>query len=106
MLTKRLLLILLAVLLTGSLLARQDAPAALFQQANRLYQAEKYEQALELYKKVLSLDPYDADTYYDMGLAYYKKGEIDKAKKYLRETLNIDKKHLKAKTLLEILEKK
>lgn len=79
MMNKRFLLFIFSILLTGSLLAQTDAPAALFQRANRLYQAEKYQQALEAYKKVTALGYENAALYYNMGNCYYRLNRLGKA---------------------------
>ncbi|MBI4682181.1 MAG: tetratricopeptide repeat protein [Nitrospirae bacterium] len=37
---------------------------------DKYFESSKFNQAIELYKKVLELDPRDIDTYNDLGLAY------------------------------------
>ena len=45
----------------------------------RVLQAERYDQAISEFDRVLEKNPRDGRTYYERGLVYYNKGEYDKA---------------------------
>ena len=42
-------------------------------------QADRYDQAISHFNRVLEQNPRDARAYYERGLVYYNKGEYDKA---------------------------
>jgi tetratricopeptide (TPR) repeat protein len=44
-------------------------------QANTAYNQGNYEQAIDLYKKMISIDQDNPDHHYRLGLAYFSKGE-------------------------------
>jgi tetratricopeptide (TPR) repeat protein len=46
-------------------------PEALALSGDRYFEQGNYAQAIEIYKKVIELDPGHADTYNDLGLAYF-----------------------------------
>jgi len=46
-------------------------PQALSILADRYFESRNYGQAVELYKKVIELNPQDIDSYNDLGLAYH-----------------------------------
>ena len=52
---------------------------ALFGLASNLETRGEYGEAIMKYEKVLALDREDADTYYQLGLAYLAQGNKDKA---------------------------
>ena len=51
------------------LAADTDDPQALAQLGDNYFESGNYGQAIEIYKKVLVLNPKDIDTYNDLGLA-------------------------------------
>lgn len=56
-----------------------DYAMSLYAEGNLLYQREKYEEAAECYRQILSL-PYEAwEVYYNLGNAYYKTGAYSQA---------------------------
>lgn len=46
-------------------------PKSLALLGDKYFESGNYEQAIEVYKRVLEIDPDDVDTYNDLGLAYY-----------------------------------
>jgi len=53
-----------------------EDPSALFQEGNRLYQANDYSGAVEAYGGVLRAGLESADLYYNLGNAYFKDGNL------------------------------
>jgi tetratricopeptide (TPR) repeat protein len=62
-----------------------DNPKALAQLGDRYFEGGRYVEAVDIYNKVLSLDPNDVDTYNDLGLAYQYLKQPDKAIETLRK---------------------
>jgi len=50
-----------------------------FYQGNSAYKEAKFEEAIDNYEKVLSLDLESGNLYYNLGNSYFKKGELGKA---------------------------
>ena len=59
--------------------------------------------ALSDFQKVVELDPSNVDGHFHLGLAYQRKGEIDKAKAEFESTLQLKPDHKDAKAELEKL---
>jgi tetratricopeptide (TPR) repeat protein len=59
----------------------QDPGSAVsvFEEANRLYEAGEYEEAIASYTALVERGAVDADLYYNLGNAYYKTGTIGPA---------------------------
>ncbi len=62
-----------------------DSPEALARLGDRYFEANRFEQAAEIYKKVLKLNPNDVDTYNDLGLALHYTGKSDEAVEILQQ---------------------
>jgi len=71
--------------LTDELGANANDPKALASLGDRYFEGGKYVEAIDIYKKVLSLDPNDIDTYNDLGLAYQYLKQTDKAMETLKK---------------------
>jgi len=71
--------------LTDELEANANDPKALASIGDRYFEGGKYVEAIDIYKKVLSLDPNDIDTYNDLGLAYAYMKQTDKAIETLKK---------------------
>ncbi len=56
-----------------------DNPQSLASLGDQYFEKKQFEQAIEIYKKVLELNPGDADTYNDLGLAYQYTKRVDLA---------------------------
>ncbi len=61
------------------------------QQGKLLYKVNKYEEAIELYKKAEADDPMYAETYFNMGEAYVMLDKYDEARASFKKVLLIDK---------------
>ncbi|MBI5189759.1 MAG: tetratricopeptide repeat protein [Nitrospirae bacterium] len=61
------------------LLAGFSPPSGPTDKANEAFAAGKYDDALEGYRKAAEDDPDKAAPHYNLGGAYYKKGEYEKA---------------------------
>jgi len=83
MLTRALLFALFSLLIVSvrenSLLAQGGDAISLFNQANTLYTAGKYREALALYASLDSLGYQSGELYFNLGNTYYKLGQIGKA---------------------------
>ena len=51
----------------------------IFEQGKEMYKAEKYQQALEQWNKILDNGAHSAALYFNLGNAYYKTGDINMA---------------------------
>jgi tetratricopeptide (TPR) repeat protein len=75
--------------LTDELEANANDPEALSSIGDRYFEGGKYIEAIDIYKKVISLDPNDIDTYNDLGLAYQYMNQTDKAIETLKKGTEI-----------------
>ena len=71
---------------------------SLFTKANKLYQQEKYSEAITIYKQIEEQELQSDDLYYNMANAYYKMNQVAPAIYYYEKTLllnpnNTDAKH-------------
>ena len=73
-----------------------------FDQANTAYNSGNYEDAAELYQKILNTDMESVPIYYNMGNAYYKLREYPKAIYYYEKALKLDPSNEDVRTNLEI----
>jgi len=62
-----------------------DDPTVLSDQADELFTAKRYGQAIAAYRKLLTLLPGDVETYNDLGLALHYAGRTDEALQVLEE---------------------
>ena len=67
--------------------AEPSSPAALLEQARRAVAAEDYEQAIERYADLRRLMPEAPELPYNMGVAAYRDGDLDRAAEYFGEAL-------------------
>ena len=51
---------------------------------------EQFDQAISKWNKVLETDPGNADAYYNRGVAYRKKGELEQAMSDYTKAMEID----------------
>ncbi|MBO6023546.1 MAG: tetratricopeptide repeat protein [Bacteroidales bacterium] len=73
-----------------------------FNQANTAYNSGNYEDAVELYQKILDTDMESVPVYYNMGNAYYKMREYPMAIYCYEKALKLDPSNEDARTNLEI----
>ena len=55
------------------------------------------------FEEAIRHDPHYAEAYYNLGLVYLSKGDKERAKQLLKETLAINKNHQKARAQLDAL---
>ncbi len=63
----------------------------------------EYAQSIEQFSEVLKYIPDNADTLYNLALAYELVGDIERAIKYYKKALEVEPKHKEAKHNLELL---
>jgi tetratricopeptide (TPR) repeat protein len=68
----------------SALIADIEDPAVLNDQADRLFQARRYRDAIALYRRVLELTPGSADAQNDLGLALHYAGDTEVGLETLR----------------------
>lgn len=64
-------------------------PEALAALGDKYFENSRFDLALEIYEKVLELNPSDVDTYNDMGLALHYTGKSDRAVEILRKGTDV-----------------
>ena len=88
-------LITILVLIISSTLLAQSADS-LFVEANKLYQQEKYVEALSLYELISTSKLESDDLYYNMANAYYKTNQVAPAVYYFEKALLLNPNHTDA----------
>jgi len=91
---KRILFIALLILISGSALAQ--SADSLFVEANKLYQQEKYVEALSLYEQIRGNNLESDDLYYNMANAYYKTNKVAPSIYYYEKALLLNPNHTDA----------
>jgi protein O-mannosyl-transferase len=71
-------------------------PAAHTQMADALGRLGRREEAIDHYREILRLQPGNADTCYNLGMALRLQGELDEAITYLRKSVQADAKNADA----------
>lgn len=66
-------------------------------------QAHNLDKAVELFKEAIGLDPDYAESYHNLGYAYYIKGEVKTAEEYFKKTLELDPSHKNARMNLDFI---
>lgn len=85
-------ILLITILIFSSSLLAQPADS-LFVEANKLYQIEKYEEALTIYKEIENSNVQSDDLYYNMANAYYKTNQVAPSIYYYEKALLINPTH-------------
>ena len=62
----------------------------LYEKGNDLLINKKFDEAIEVFKNIIKLDPNYADAYYKIGIAYVMKKDLKSAKEYLKKALKLD----------------
>ncbi len=88
-------LIAISLLLLTSILSAQSADS-LFVEANKLYQQEKYVEALLLYDQINDNNLESDDLFYNMANAYYKTNQVAPAVYYYEKALLLNPGHTDA----------
>ncbi len=65
-------------------------PLALGDAADRLFAARQFEAAIPIYRRVLELEPADAETHNDLGLALHYTGRAPEALQVLQQGTELD----------------
>ena len=68
----------------------ENDPQKMAFRGDQYFEDKQYGQAIELYLKVIQLDPKDVDTYNDLGLSYYYTGNPELAVNTLRKGTKIN----------------
>jgi len=71
-----------------------------------LYEINKYDESLKILSKVVAIDRYQSDAYFWMAKSYEKLGNIENAKFFYQQTLDLAPDFDSAKTALSSLTKK
>ncbi|RPD91211.1 tetratricopeptide repeat protein [Aureibaculum marinum] len=91
---KNIVLVILLLSSTGVFAAQVDS---LFMRANKLYQNEKYSEALELYKEIEKHNITSDDVLYNIANTYYKMNKVAPAIYYYEKVLQQSPNHADAK---------
>ncbi|MDJ0645086.1 MAG: tetratricopeptide repeat protein [Flavobacteriaceae bacterium] len=89
-------IVLIAFLILSNTLFGQTVDS-LFTSANKLYQQEKYSEALTAYQQIEDNQLYSDDLYYNMANAYYKMNQVAPAIYYYEKTLLLNPNHTDAR---------
>ncbi|WP_405610728.1 tetratricopeptide repeat protein [Polaribacter sp. Asnod1-A03] len=81
-------LLFLLFIIAGTVTA-QNADS-LFDSANNLYKNEKFEEAINEYKKIEALEVASSELYYNLGNAYYKLNKVGPSIYYYEKALNLN----------------
>ena len=73
-----------------------DVMQELMQKADIMYQTRDYEQAGNMYKKVLDVDPKNIKALYRLGNIAFRSRDWDSAKKYYDQVIEIEPRHTRA----------
>ena len=73
-----------------------------FNQANAAYNSGNYDNAVELYQKILNTEMESVPVYYNMGNAYYKMRNYPMAIYYYEKALKLDPSNEDVQTNLQI----
>lgn len=82
--------IFLSVLFFSVTVMRAQSADSLFTAANKLYQQEKYIEALDQYQKIEKLDLESASLYFNMANIYYRTNQVAPAVYYYEKALKLD----------------
>lgn len=90
----------IVAILLFSLLAALPAAASLASQADSAYMNEQYDAAAALYERSIAEEAPAADTYYNLGNAYWRTGQAGNAIISYERALRVDPSHSDARTNL------
>lgn len=89
--------------LTASEIARLTSPARdmtdisdpveIYRQANEYFVNKQYQQAAQLYERLLEFSPNDAEIYNNLGITLHYLGRSDEALRRLNEGIAVDEQH-------------
>jgi tetratricopeptide (TPR) repeat protein len=97
-------IVLLVSVLSFSIVNADDSSCtSLFSKANNEYVAGNYDQAISLYNKIYSDYGANANLFYNMGNAYYKKGDVGRSMLFLERASWLDPSSADIKKNLDVL---
>jgi superkiller protein 3 len=73
----------------------QTEAQRLLNEGNELYKNDQDEQAIEAYKKAISLDPNNGEAYFRLGLAYSATGNKEQAEETFKKSAEVYEKYLR-----------
>jgi tetratricopeptide (TPR) repeat protein len=82
-------LVLLVLLLNGPAVSAEE-PADKFGRANELYEQKEYDSAVQAYTKIINEGTESASLYFNLGNAYFKKGDLGNAILYYLRAKRLD----------------
>lgn len=81
--------VLIILLIVTQLTINAQEANSLFVEANKLYQTEKFNEAIELYHKIENQKIISADLYYNLANAYYKTNKVAPSIYYYEKALQL-----------------
>ncbi|WP_196886976.1 tetratricopeptide repeat protein [Aureivirga sp. CE67] len=96
----RKLILFLCICIFSFASAQNQNPKTLFEQANSLYKADKYNEAIKKYKEIESEDYISDVLYFNMGNTYYKLNQIAPSIYYYEKALKVNPNNKEAKNNL------
>jgi tetratricopeptide (TPR) repeat protein len=73
----------------------QTEAQKLLNEGNELYKNDQDEQAVEVYKKAISLDPNNGEAYFRLGLAFMATGKREDAEEAFKKSVEVYEKYLR-----------
>ena len=87
------ILIIFSILILVNNAAKADHNQHVFEQANKLYQQEKYEQAITKYLEIINNGYESWQLYFNLGNAFYRTGQFGKAILYYERAYKLNPKN-------------
>ena len=84
------LFMILVILVISPTMLLSQTPEVLFDNANKLYQEQSYQKAIEFYQQILAQGYESAEVYYNMGNCYYRLNETGKAILFYEKALALE----------------
>ncbi|MFH1995537.1 MAG: tetratricopeptide repeat protein [Candidatus Omnitrophota bacterium] len=82
---------------------RSDKAASLIRQGVAQGSSGNLDGAIDAFLEALAIDPDNAETYNNLGFAYFRKDDREKAEEYFAKALELDPNHERAKSNLEYI---
>lgn len=80
----------IGVLSSFAAIGSLEEKVRLFAEGNRLYEQNKYEQAVQTFEKLISGGVHNPAVHYNLGNAYYKSGQLGKAIVQFEKAVRLD----------------
>jgi tetratricopeptide (TPR) repeat protein len=88
-----------------SLFGQSKGQSELFEQANAAYDAAEYDKAIDLYDSIVQQGFENVATYYNLGNAYYKKGELGASILYYEKAAQLSPRDVDIQNNLKVARK-